>query len=103
MANKSLHSAVGGSRAGRKIADRRQPPGWFYLSFATPTEFLGAAIVQGHGLYTARLRATELGIHPGGETMCVKLSADDVQRTPADTRDRLLREADIRRLKGLKK
>jgi hypothetical protein len=35
--------------------------------------------------------------------MCVKLSADDVQRTPADTRERLLREADIRRLKGLKK
>ncbi len=42
---------------------------WFWLSFATDTEALGVAIVQGMDLEDATLRARALGINPGGEVM----------------------------------
>ena len=64
-----LHSR--GAKRARLIAEeRRHSPGWFYLSFATDFEFLGAAVVRAQGFLTAVQRASDLGISPGGDVVC---------------------------------
>jgi hypothetical protein len=91
----------GGRRARLLAEERRHSLGWFYLSFATGHEFLGAAIVWAHGLLTAVERASDLGINPGGEVMCCPIPRKNLRRVPADLRNRLLSETEVRkRLEG---
>src|ERR1017187_10336159 len=59
--------------------ERRHSPRWFYLSFATDYEFLGAAIARANGLLTAVQRTTDLGINPGGEVMCIPFNRRDMK------------------------
>src|ERR1039457_704740 len=75
--------------------ERRHSPRWFYLSFATDYEFLGAAIARANGLLTAVQRTTDLGINPGGEVMCIPFNRRDMKRIPADLRNRLLSQAEV--------
>ena len=89
------------SRSGRRarlIADERQLSlGWFYLSYASDHKFLGAAIVWAHGFLTAVQSASKLGIDPGGEVMCCPVPRQHLRRIPANLRDRLLSEAEVRK------
>src|ERR1700678_538527 len=56
-----------GARRALLIAEERQHKArWIYLSFATGYEFLGAAIVRGHGFLTAIQRDSDLTLNPGG-------------------------------------
>ena len=58
--------AKGARRAVLITEERQHKARWFYLSFATGYEFLGAAIVRGHGFLTAIQAASDLNIDPGG-------------------------------------
>ncbi len=75
----------------------RRSLGWFYLSFAAGDEFLGATIVWAHGILSALERASELGINPGGEVLCCPIPRRLLRRVPADLRDRLLSESEVRK------
>jgi hypothetical protein len=92
-----LHSR--GAKRARLIAEeRRHSPGWFYLSFATDFEFLGAAVVRAQGLLTAVERASNLGISPGGDVVCQgPIPRKDLHRVPGGLRNRLLTEAEVRK------
>src|SRR5580704_10603920 len=80
-----------GARLALLIAEERQHKArWFYLSFATGYEFLGAAIVRGHGFLTAIQRASDLNISPGGGVMDRPLNWRHMKRIPPDLRNRLL-------------
>jgi hypothetical protein len=93
--------SCGPERAQRVADERKQSPGWFYLSFATQDEFLGAAIVRAHGILTAVQRASELGIYPGGEIMCQAILRRNLSRFPRDLRNRLLSPQEVcERLEG---
>jgi hypothetical protein len=93
--------ARGARRAGIIAEERRHAARWHYLSFADDVGFLGAVIVRSHGFLTAVQRATDLGINPGGEVMCQPIPRRDLCRVPADLRNRLLTEAEVReRLEG---
>ena len=87
----------GGRRARLLAEEGRHSLGWFYLSFATEYEFLGATIVWAHGLLTAVERASDLGINPGGEVMCCLIPRRNLRRVPADLRNRLLSEGEVRK------
>ena len=83
--------------------ESRRSLGWFYLSFASDYQFLGAAIVWAHGILTAVERASRLGINPGGEVLCYAIPRQYLRRVPPDLRNRLLSEAEVRkRLAGKK-
>jgi len=85
-----------GARRALLIAEERQHRArWFYLSFATGYEFLGAAIVRGHGFLTAIQRASDLNINSGGEVMDRPLNWRHMKRIPADLRNRLLRKEEV--------
>jgi len=89
---------AGGGRRTRLIAEEsRRALGWFYLSFASERGFLGAIIVWAHGILTAVERASRLGINPGGDVLCYPIPRKQLRRVPADLRDRLLSEAEVRR------
>ena len=93
--------ARGARRAAIIAEEHRYAARWHYLSFADDTGFLGAVIVRSHGFLTAVQRATDLGINPGGEVMCQPIPRRDLCRVPADLRNRLLTEAEVReRLEG---
>ncbi len=82
-------------------AERKKPLGWFYLSFAEDTRFLGAAIVQARGILTAVEHCNDLGINPGGEVACWPIREKDLYRISADLRNRRLSEEEVlKRLDG---
>jgi hypothetical protein len=83
------------SRSKAAIAERKVPLEWYYLSFATDSEFLGAAIVEAHGEVTATERATKLGINPGGEVLCWPVGKRHLHKVPPDLRNKLLTEAEV--------
>jgi hypothetical protein len=88
----------GANRARLIAEERRHSPGWFYLSFATDYEFLGAAVVRAQGFLTAVQRASGLGINPGGDVVCQgPIPRKDLHRVPDDLRNRLLTEAEVRK------
>ena len=88
--------------------EQKQPRRWFHLSFINNRGFLGAAIVRAHGELTAIQVTRDLGICPLGpdayipnDVMCTPLNWRDMKRIPADLRNRLLSEAEMRsRLDG---
>lgn len=75
-----------------------EPRGWWWLSFVDPSKpegfsFLGVAIVEGHGVGSAALRAHELGVNPGGEVRASRIAEADI---PAQQyRNRLLSKGEI--------
>ena len=82
-------------------AEIDNPPGWWYLSFATvqtddePSRFLGACIVQGQGPTTALDRSRRLRINPGGEVLTMPVSDEAVARLPQKYKEKLLSKADL--------
>ena len=65
-----------------------------YLSFAGDEGFRGACMVHGANIDEAILRASELGINPGGEV--VSCPIDDLELfVPEKWRDRLLTKQDV--------
>jgi hypothetical protein len=88
-----------GAKRARLIAEERiHSPSWFYLSFATDYEFLGAAVVRAQGFLTAVQRASNLGINPRGDVMCQgPILRKGLHGVPAALRNRLLTEAEVRR------
>ena len=66
---------------------------WFYISYATETTFLGAAVVQASDPIGAGLRAHELGIDPGGQAVAIEIGAEP--RFPVEMRDVLLTKAQL--------
>ena len=85
-----------GARLALLIAEERQHKArWFYLSFATGYEFLGAAIVRGHGFLTAIQHASDLNINPAGGVMHRPLNWRHMKRIPADLRNRLLSKEEV--------
>jgi hypothetical protein len=81
--------------------EKKKPLGWFYLSFAGKSGFLGGVIVEAHGVVTATRRASDLNINPGGEVMCCPIPEDKLHMVPEDLRNRLLSEREVRdRLEG---
>ena len=90
----SLPARRGGK--GSLTAEEKKQLLWHYLSFASD-RFLGAVIVEARSERGAIRRATNLDINPGGDIMCIPLNADDMKRIPADLRNRMLSEAEVRR------
>ena len=75
---------------------------WFYISFSGATEFLGAAFVRARDKRAAIARAKALGITPAGveDTLCLPIPPKDLHRVPVKIRDRLLTEAETRKVGG---
>ncbi len=95
------HKSTRTRKAEALARERKQPESLFYLSFASGTGFLGAAVVRAHAILTAVQRCDELGINPGGEVACWPISKRDGRRVALDLRDRLLTaEEVIERLDG---
>ena len=46
---------------------------WFYISFATDEEFLGATVVEGGDAQDAFFEATLKGLNPGGEAAILEI------------------------------
>lgn len=75
-----------------------KPLGWYWLSFVEPSaadgqRFLGVAIVEGHGVSSAAIRAHDLEINPGGEVQAVELIGNDIP--PPEMRNRLLSREEL--------
>lgn len=89
-------------RAAQIAEERRCYPRWWFLSFASDTAFLGAAIVRAQGILTAIERCGILGFKPKhADVQATPLTRKDMFRIPADLRNRLLNEAEVRaRLDG---
>jgi hypothetical protein len=52
---------------------------WVYASFADEEKgFLGAAIVQAHGIVDASLATHRMKINPGGQMMCVPIPEENL-------------------------
>lgn len=45
----------------------------FYISFATPTEFLGATVVEAEDDQSALTKVTTAGVNPGGEALVIQI------------------------------
>lgn len=69
---------------------------WYYLSFATKEEFLGGLQLEAFGPADAHLRASEMGMNPGGSVVIVAAPPGFVP--PAGTTDRLMSLQEIERL-----
>lgn len=71
--------------------DLKHEPGWWWLSFADESGFLGACIVCGAGMMEATIIARGLGCNPGGEVL-----GEELENLPPDEyRERLLSREDI--------
>ncbi len=61
---------------------------WWWLSFATETEFLGGVFLQAKGMVDAVAKSHRLGLNPGGSVMTV--SVPDGKTPPEHLINRLL-------------
>jgi hypothetical protein len=84
------------SRSKGAVAERKLPLEWYYISFASDSEFLGSVIVEAHGPLTAVERATERGINPGGEAACAAVGVKHLRKVQLDLVNKLLTEAQVR-------
>lgn len=74
-----------------------QPMRLFYLSFADE-KFLGAAIVEAHGVMHAIELAWSLGINPGGEVASCPVPKG--LSIPDSAKNRLLSREEVEKLPG---
>ena len=74
------------------IEEAKQPLKWFYCSFASD-RFLGAAIIEAHGILDCAIFTHALGINPGGEMAAFDLTPE--QLPSEQYRNRLLSKDDI--------
>lgn len=77
--------------------EAKQPLGWWYLSFAEPGKFLGAAFIQARGMTLAIRRAHSLGINPGGEVAAWLIPPEEAHKIPRDQKHRLLAKEELER------
>jgi hypothetical protein len=70
---------------------------WYYLSFASPTAFLGACVVEADDAANAVDVATERGCNPGGEIMMFDVTAEGPRNYPQYT---LMSREDMERCDG---
>jgi hypothetical protein len=93
-------------REAQPTREHQRKEQWYWISFAKQWGFLGGAIVWGHDIKSAVLRAKELKIGRGFqgvvEVFCEPIPARVVkEHIPADLRNRLLSEHEvIERLNG---
>ena len=76
---------------------------WWYISFSGATSFLGAAFVRARSKENAIAHATATRIRPAGvkDTLCLSITAAEMKKhVPASMRDRLLNEAETRKIGG---
>jgi hypothetical protein len=80
----------------------KNPESWFYLSFASGRAFLGGAIVRANGPASAIQRAVGIGIHfADAGVECTPVTDEELaEHIPAELRDRLLTEEEVRELGG---
>lgn len=75
--------------------ESHQPPGWWYLSYATEAGFVGGVIVEARGFTSAVMLVNLLSIRPGpGQVMGLPLPPEKVP--PDSYRYRPLTVADIK-------
>jgi hypothetical protein len=73
--------------------DMQQSLGWWWLSFADDTGFLGVAIVEAGGIMEAAVAAKLAGCNPGGEVLAYPIPVD---KLPVEKlRNRLLSRDDL--------
>lgn len=60
----------------------------FYISFATPTEFLGATVLESHSKFSVLAEACKHGLYPGGQAAIMEIPYE------------LLDKPDVRMLQG---
>lgn len=70
-----------------------QPERVFYVSFASPTAFLGGIVMRGHGITDIIMRSHELHINPGGQALCFALPPEVVP--PESYFNRLLTKEEV--------
>ena len=79
--------------------EKKCPYQWYYCSFATKKEFLGALIIQAHGVIECSIRARSLGANPGGELMALPVPEPVNEFLPAEQyRNRLLSKEEVLKL-----
>lgn len=67
----------------------RKQWGWFYLSWADETDWLGGMFIQAFGPITARLRVKAMNISPGGQCAIFRFPLG-TSPPPMDYTNRLL-------------
>ncbi len=72
--------------------------GLWYLSFAEPGKFLGAAFVEARGHTQALQQSHRLGINPGGEVELIQVPSHAVGELPPNYKNRLLSKAELEEL-----
>lgn len=78
--------------------EQAEPIKWFYLSFAKD-RFLGAVVIEAHGIVDVLSRCLILDINPGGAVVAaVMMPQSEIEKVPEADRSRLLSEADLRRI-----
>jgi hypothetical protein len=84
------------------IAEERQQTkgatSFWYLSYASPTAFLGGVIVRAFGFVHACQRARDLNINPGGEIRGVPIPTS--KNPAAEYIDKLLSKAELEKCWG---
>ena len=81
--------------------ERRQAPGWFFVSVATDFRFVGGAFVQAHGPRTAVERTAQLGVSlRNASAECTPVTDEEILRIPESMRERRLSETEVRGLGG---
>jgi hypothetical protein len=87
------------SQSKAAIAERRLPPEWYFISFATDSENLGAAFVWASGELTAYDEAVKLGIAPCPEQQALAgpVGEKHLRKIQLDLVNRLLTEKELRR------
>lgn len=82
---------------GEEIATGKR--GWWYLSYATQTTFLGGVILEAHGPMDAFTQSSLLGLNPGGAALGFPFPEGDVVPLPPERfRNRLLTRAEVQEM-----
>jgi hypothetical protein len=78
-------------------AERLQPVGWFFLSFAGDVGFRGGVYIQAQGPTLAHSRSHQLGLNPGGSVEITQVPDESLLPAP-EYRHRLLSRAELEAL-----
>jgi hypothetical protein len=80
--------------------ESEQPYQWWYCSFADDAHggFLGAVILQAHGVVECAIRARSLNANPGGELMAIPIPPENEAILPEQRyRNRLLSLKEVKK------